>query len=242
MYVKCEILEWARTMQKQSQKNRDDAPGELSKQKRALETRRQLICSARKVFARDGFTQARLEEIASDAGKTRGAFYAHFRDKEDVFFAIFEEDTRRDKERLVAKLSKATTQDERVETLARYMLETLEDERRVLLNLEFKAYAIRHPERERRLDALVSMVSTLCAELGVDRVVPELREDNLKIKRLHAAEFGALMDGLAINRLFNPLGLDKERTLRILRAGVRDILVHAAEDLAKRGKSPPTAR
>lgn len=214
--------------------NLEETSSWVGKQRRSLETRYQLVCAARKIFARDGFAQARLEEIAADAGKTRGAFYAHFRDKEDVFFAIFEEDMRRDKERITSLLTAAMTREERVETLAQHLLETLKDERRSLLNLEFKAYAIRHPERQKRLDNLVSMVSTICAELGVDRVVPELREDDFETKKVHAAEFGALLDGLAINRLFNPDGLDEKRTLRILRAGVREILENAEAEATER--------
>lgn len=214
----------------------DETSGGPGKQRRSLETRLQLITAARTIFARDGFAEARLEEIAAEAGKTRGAFYAHFRDKEDVFFAIFEEDTRRDKQRLMTMLSAATTCEERVDVLARYMLGTLKDERRVLLNLEFKGYAIRHPAREQRLDALVSTASMICTELGVDQVVPELQEDDFEVKKVHSAEFGALLDGLAINRLFSPTALDDARTLMILRVGVREILRQAAVSAAERAE------
>ena len=65
---------------------------DTGKQKRALLTRRQLIKSARETFAKVGFEDARIEDIAANAGKTRGAFYANFKDKEDVFFALFEEE------------------------------------------------------------------------------------------------------------------------------------------------------
>ena len=53
-------------------------------------TRARLIQSAEKVFARDGFEAAKLEEIATDAGYTRGAVYANFDSKEDLFFALLE--------------------------------------------------------------------------------------------------------------------------------------------------------
>jgi len=218
----------------------EEASGESGKQRRSLATRQQLISAARTIFARDGFAETRLEEIAAEAGKTRGAFYAHFRDKEDVFFAIFEEDTRRDKQRLMTMLSAATTCDERVDVLARYMLGTLKDERRILLNLEFKGYAIRHPAREQRLDALVSTASMICTELGVDQVVPELRADDFEVKKVHSAEFGALLDGLAINRLFSPTALDDARTLWILRAGVREILRHAAAGAVEPAAEKPS--
>src|ERR1700761_6930818 len=59
-------------------------------QERTELTRARLIQSAEKIFARDGFEAAKLEEIAADAGYTRGAFYANFESKEDLFLALLE--------------------------------------------------------------------------------------------------------------------------------------------------------
>jgi AcrR family transcriptional regulator len=196
----------------------------LSRQQRAHETRKQLVDAARDIFARDGFELARLEDIAAAAGKTRGAFYAHFRDKEDVFFAIFEQDLARDRERIRLPLSAATSRQERLEVLVHHLATLLNDRRRMLLNLEFKAYAIRHPHRQKRLADLVSAMCLCCAETGIDYLVPELRHEDPAIKRAQAAQFGALVDGLAINRLFDPDSLDSERIFYHLRAGVGAIL------------------
>jgi len=54
-------------------------------------TRRALLDTARRLFTRDGFGATRTEEIAEEAGLTRGALYHHFRDKEDLFRAVHEE-------------------------------------------------------------------------------------------------------------------------------------------------------
>jgi AcrR family transcriptional regulator len=198
--------------------------GCFSKQQRAHATREQLVDAAREIFARDGFELARLEDIAAAAGKTRGAFYAHFRDKEDVFFAIFEENMARDQERITPSLTAATTREERVEVLVQHLATLLNDRRRMLLSLEFKAYAIRHPQRQKRLADLVSAMCLCCAETGIDYLIPELRHKDDAIKRARAAQFGALIDGLAINHLFDPTSLNPEYILRYLRAGVESIL------------------
>lgn len=55
------------------------------------DTRRALLATAREVFAEHGFRATRTEEIVRRAGLTRGALYHHFRDKEDLFRAVFEE-------------------------------------------------------------------------------------------------------------------------------------------------------
>jgi AcrR family transcriptional regulator len=54
-------------------------------------TRRALLDAARDVFAANGFQATRTEDIVKKAGLTRGALYHHFRDKEDLFGAVYEE-------------------------------------------------------------------------------------------------------------------------------------------------------
>jgi AcrR family transcriptional regulator len=54
----------------------------------AEKRRAQLIKGAEKVFARKGYAGATTEEIARAAGLTKGALYHHFKNKEDVFFAV----------------------------------------------------------------------------------------------------------------------------------------------------------
>jgi AcrR family transcriptional regulator len=60
---------------------------------RKEETRAELIAAASHAFARKGFHGASLEEIARDAGYTTGAVYWHFKYKDDLFLAVYEEYT-----------------------------------------------------------------------------------------------------------------------------------------------------
>jgi TetR/AcrR family acrAB operon transcriptional repressor len=57
----------------------------------AEQTRKLLLNSALKVFSENGFAASRLEDIAKDAGVTRGAIYWHFKNKLDIFQALFQE-------------------------------------------------------------------------------------------------------------------------------------------------------
>lgn len=59
----------------------------------AEQTRKQIIDAARRVFRARGVSRSTLEQIAREAGVTRGAVYWHFQDKKDVFFAMREQAT-----------------------------------------------------------------------------------------------------------------------------------------------------
>ena len=57
---------------------------------RTEETRAKILDAAEAVFSEKGFEKAQLEEVAARAGYTRGAIYAHYVSKEDLFLALME--------------------------------------------------------------------------------------------------------------------------------------------------------
>lgn len=194
------------------------------KQERALVTRGQLIEAARVIFARDGFQSTRIEDIAAQAAKTRGAFYDHFRDKEDVFFAIFEEDISRDQGRMIDEMSAAPNLDGRIDVLARHLGELLEDERRILLILEFKMYVIRHPQKRKRLSELYAEMCLRCSMTKINTLFPEMIDASVERRKKLTMEVGAIMDGLALNSLFSPESLSDEQRTRYLRVAAEEAL------------------
>ncbi|MFC3873034.1 multidrug efflux system transcriptional repressor MtrR [Neisseria musculi] len=56
----------------------------------AMKTREYLILAALDTFYQKGVARASLNEIAQNAGVTRGALYWHFKNKEDLFDALFQ--------------------------------------------------------------------------------------------------------------------------------------------------------
>jgi AcrR family transcriptional regulator len=201
------------------------ATGRIRQQDRALSTRHDLMNAARCIFARDGFEMARLEDIAAAAGKTRGAFYANFRDKEDVFFALYEEAMLREKQQMGEQLSAAGSDDERIEIMTKHLRSVLGDRRRMLLALEFKLYAIRHPKRTKRLAELHAAVCRRCIEANVEKVIPGYAGLTETQKRRKTAQIGALLDGIALNRMFDCHGLTDDLIERHLRAALRIVFV-----------------
>ena len=54
-------------------------------------TREALLSAARALFAEHGYAGVATEEVVRRAGVTRGALYHYFRDKQDLFRAVFEQ-------------------------------------------------------------------------------------------------------------------------------------------------------
>jgi TetR/AcrR family transcriptional regulator, transcriptional repressor for nem operon len=48
-------------------------------------TREKIVESARRLFNRKGFSEVSIDEVMENAGLTRGGFYRHFRDKDDLY-------------------------------------------------------------------------------------------------------------------------------------------------------------
>ena len=67
----------------------------LLRAERKERTKSELVEAARTVFLRRGFHRASLDEIAEEAGYTKGAVYSNFDGKDDLFLAAFEQHFRR---------------------------------------------------------------------------------------------------------------------------------------------------
>jgi AcrR family transcriptional regulator len=61
------------------------------REERSEETRRALLRSARRLFAKPGYSQTTVEDVAARARVTIGALYHHFRNKRELMAAVFEE-------------------------------------------------------------------------------------------------------------------------------------------------------
>ena len=62
-----------------------------SKAEQFQKTRRILLKTARELFTQNGYANTSTEEIVRRSRVTRGVLYYHYRDKADIFAAVFEE-------------------------------------------------------------------------------------------------------------------------------------------------------
>jgi AcrR family transcriptional regulator len=64
------------------------APRRLTRKEKQAETRTRLLDAAERVFLRRGLQGSSVEEIAAEAGFTRGAFYSNFKSKDELFVEL----------------------------------------------------------------------------------------------------------------------------------------------------------
>jgi AcrR family transcriptional regulator len=66
-------------------------PKRLSRRQKQAETRTRLMDAAEHVFLRRGLQGSSVEEIAAEAGFTRGAFYSNFKSKDELFVELLQD-------------------------------------------------------------------------------------------------------------------------------------------------------
>lgn len=167
-------------------------------QERSDATRARLIRAAEKIFARDGFEAAKLEEIAAEAGYTRGAFYANFASKEDLFFALLEGEVS-SRINTVERMTRSVQDPEaKLRAFREFFLTISQDRRWSLLALEFKLFAVRHPEVKTRLAAMNRRL--VKSRIGILRDIIEGTRRKLPITPAAVA--------MSLSAVTNALGLE----------------------------------
>ena len=80
----------------------DEGAEDLGK---AEATRQSILDAAARIFRRDGYSGARLSDIAAEIGRKAGSLYYHFGSREALVEAVMEAGTRRTHARLVEQIA-----------------------------------------------------------------------------------------------------------------------------------------
>ena len=136
--------------------------GKFDRSARKAQTRARLLEAAARVYARRGFNGATLEEVASEAGFTKGAVYAHFGSKENLLLALDGGAPRRaDRRAAGAVRPRARTWERPLAGSERWMEGLEQDPDRFRLFVELWAQAQRDERlRVRLAEALAQLRST----------------------------------------------------------------------------------
>jgi AcrR family transcriptional regulator len=191
-------------IENENQRAVQEPDSSLSRQAlRSERTRTALLAAAEKIFARDGFEASRIEDIAAEANRSRGAFYANFASKTEVFLALRSRAALRRAREVKERIDRVFGEQARYDAVIRYILEQICDSQTRLLEIEFKLFALRHPDllpelAEKHLEASCSVnqeeLHEFFAEQGKDQA--QIRRDTLAIE--------AILEGFAVNAMFGP--------------------------------------
>jgi AcrR family transcriptional regulator len=177
----------------------------LTRKQKQARTRTCLMESAARIFARRGLDQASIDEVAADAGYTKGAFYANFKSKEELFLAMLDE---RFAERLheldQVLASEGTVEEQAREAGDSFMRHVSADPEWQRLFLEFAAYAARNEDFRQELVTRYRALRRRMAEAlhaharaqGIDST-PERKEEM-------ALMLFAMANGVALEKLLEP--------------------------------------
>jgi AcrR family transcriptional regulator len=142
----------------------------LTRRESQAQTRACLMRSAARVFARRGLQQASIDEVAEDAGFTKGAFYANFKNKEELFLAMLDERFAKRIEEVEAVVAGEGSAVEKARRYGDVFARTLRaDSEWERLSFEFSAYAMRDEQfREELVTRLRAMTERIAAALKAE--------------------------------------------------------------------------
>ena len=184
-------------------------------QQRTEATRKKLMAAALRVFARDGFEASRIEDLASEAGHTRGAFYANFDTKEDLFFALLEQQAANRITRLRSLIERVSTPEERMQAVRAFYLERLADRQWVMVSLEFKLFALRHGSPRAKLAAAHQRIRNSLKLDSLDNLL-DGRSCNPARDETNQVALEVLLNGLVLEHAYDPKRLSKENATALL--------------------------
>jgi len=117
-------------------------------------TRKKILQVAYEVFLQEGYSKARLEEVAKKAGVTRGAIYWHFGDKYRLFISLLELGFKKHLDRILKIINSKTSPLTKIRELVKAPLISLLDDEAYrgaimlyLLKMEFTQERQRQWER-----------------------------------------------------------------------------------------------
>ena len=140
----------------------------LTPERRRQQTREHLLAAAAEVFAERGFHGASLDEVAAVAGFTKGAVYSNFKNKEDLFLALFKANYDREMDAIRATLKDSAVPPEaRISDFVALIRDQTASAGRNfnLLYQEFWLYAARNPEVRRELTRIDDEGAQALAEI-----------------------------------------------------------------------------
>lgn len=173
----------------------------LSRDEQRQQTVNRLMDSAEQLFATDGIAETSIEDIAENAGYSRGAFYSNFDDKDALVVRLLERQQAATVEETNTIAEAATEPDTMLQQLLDWSRDTHGTHTK--LDFEYVLYASRSATGRAKMKELSDRL------LAQHAYLVELHHDMLDLEMPIAPDEGAkimlgLDEGFALLRLIDP--------------------------------------
>jgi AcrR family transcriptional regulator len=175
----------------------------LTRREKQQRTRTSLLRAATSIVCKEGIDGASIDQVAQAAGYTKGAFYANFKSKEELFLVMLDERFARELERLDQALAGIENPAQEARAAAADFIHFAGDEDWPRLYFEFVAYAARNEEFRQELatrqqamrERLVKVYDRWLRAYGTEPTLPLAQV---------AAMTYFMADGFLVDRLIEP--------------------------------------
>lgn len=168
-------------------------------------TRADIIAAARRRFLGNGYAATSLDDIANDAGYSKGAVYSNFRDKPTLCRAVLESVHAEKMSEIVAIANGGSSLADQMSQIETWLERTVGDVGWTMLELEFSVLSRHNPElTEMITDLHGGMHATVTAALESVATRPDPDADSALTVAALSDIILATMIGLGVQRAVNP--------------------------------------
>ncbi len=172
---------------------------------KSLQTKRELMASAIRLFGEKGFVATTVQEIAYNAGYAKGNFYRYWKSKDDIFLDIMENRLREYREKRKEGLEKAKDVKDIINVIVDFLETIIDDKNWSKVFLEFTIYGFGKEELKKKLNkSNYRLSSDLFAE-----ILRPFYQDTTTTKKLGAL-LTALFEGFLIQQALDNKLIDKK--------------------------------
>lgn len=180
----------------------------LTRREKQQQTRESLLDAAVRLFSERGLERTSVDDVAYAAGYTKGAFYANFKSKQELFLVMLDEQFAKELDRLDQALAGAAEPEQEARVAAADFVHTASADEWPTLYFQFVSHAAQNEEFRQHLAARHHAMRERLAEIfkrwkegsGVSAPLP--------YEQL-AAMISFMADGFLVDRIVEP-GLSPE--------------------------------
>jgi AcrR family transcriptional regulator len=175
----------------------------LTRREKQQRTREALLEAASEMFGARGLDGVSIDEVTQAAGYTKGAFYANFKSKEELFLVMLDERFSEELQRLDRMLAGTHEPQEEAAAAAADFIHFATDEEWQKLSFQFLAYAARNEDFREELATRQKAMRERMAKVFTRWKQSFATDFSLPIEDITAMTF-FMADGFLAGRVIEP--------------------------------------